>query len=156
MRRRWIRMLLAALIVLITFLYSLLAPTPHRIDQAHADLIVQGMTKEQVEAIFGVPAGEYDWAEENRDKMSVYYRKIISSYVEMRRLTIDESGAAERIIKHVRPAKLSWHTSMTWTSRHGSFTIWFDEGERVASTSVLRQVHIVPPWQRWWNRVWKK
>lgn len=63
MRRRWTRMPLITLIVLITFLYPLLAPTPHRIDQTHADFIVRGMTKQQVEAIFGVPAGSYDWAE---------------------------------------------------------------------------------------------
>ena len=55
--RRWNRIPLAALIVLITFLYPLLAPTPHRIDGVHADLITTGLTKDQVEAIFGVPAG---------------------------------------------------------------------------------------------------
>jgi hypothetical protein len=61
--RRWKQLLLALLIASITFFYPLLAPTPHRIAQAHADLIIAGMTKEQVEAIFGVPEGSYDWAE---------------------------------------------------------------------------------------------
>jgi len=154
--RRWKGILLAALIASIAFLYPLLAPTPHRIDPAHADLIVRGMTKEQVEAIFGVPAGRYDWAEENRDEIFAHYQKMISYYVEMSHLTIDENGAAERIVRHVRPAKAHWQTSMTWTSRHGSFSIRFDQDERVASTSASRQVRIVPPWQRWWNQYWKK
>src|SRR5437773_11169837 len=62
---RRLRWLVAIALVGLLGLYPLLAPTPHRIDQAHADLIVQGMTKEQVEAIFGVPAGQYDWAEQD-------------------------------------------------------------------------------------------
>jgi len=52
----WKRILLSLLIASITFFYPLLAPTPHRIDQAHADLITKGMPREQVEAIFGVPS----------------------------------------------------------------------------------------------------
>jgi outer membrane protein assembly factor BamE (lipoprotein component of BamABCDE complex) len=158
MRRAWNRILLAAVIVSITFLYPLLAPTPHRIDQAHADLIVQGMTKEQVEAIFGVPAGQYDWAEEDRDVVLMKYRKMISVYyTQVARRTIDQDGVPTQIVGALHRAKPHWpQTSMTWTSRHGSFTIWFDEGERVASTSALRQVHIALPWQRWWTRVWKK
>jgi hypothetical protein len=148
--RCWKRILLALLIVSLTFFYPLLAPTPHRIDQAHADLIVQGMTKEQVEAIFGVPAGQYDWAEENRDAF-VYFQTAISYYA----LSIREDGAAEQIVMPVRPVKLHLHTSMTWTSRHGSFSVRFDQDERVASKSASPQVRIVPPWQRWW-RVWKQ
>src|SRR5438128_3815124 len=65
MRHFWNRSLLAALLVLITFLLPFLAPTPHRIDRTHCELITKGMTKDQVEAIFGVPAGQYDWAEQD-------------------------------------------------------------------------------------------
>ena len=90
MRRRWNRMLLAVLIASIALFYPLLAPTPHRIDQAHADLIVRGMTKEQVELIFGVPAGEYDWAEVKLDE-SVFYRTATSYFA----VIIHEDGAAE-------------------------------------------------------------
>jgi hypothetical protein len=43
-------------------LYPLLAPPPHRIDEAHFQLIAEGMTEAEVEAIFGVPAGSYDSA----------------------------------------------------------------------------------------------
>src|SRR5262245_63526578 len=75
MPRRWNRMLLAALIASITFFYPLLAPSPHRIDPDHFEFIVAGMTKEQVEAIFGVPAGKYDWAEDDsQPRLHFYFR----------------------------------------------------------------------------------
>src|SRR5262245_49350491 len=63
MKRRFRRGMLAALIAGVTFFYPLLAPTPHRIDEAHFRQIQPGMTRAQVEAIFGAPPGEYDWAE---------------------------------------------------------------------------------------------
>jgi hypothetical protein len=37
-------------------LWTMLAPPPHRIDEAHFQLITEGMTGAEVEAIFGVPA----------------------------------------------------------------------------------------------------
>lgn len=63
MRRFISPFLLIASVVVVLGFYPLLAPTPHRIDQAHFELIKQGMAKADVEAIFGVPAGQYDWAE---------------------------------------------------------------------------------------------
>jgi hypothetical protein len=154
--RRWNRMLLAALIVLITFLYPLLAPTPHRIDPAHADLIVQGMTKEQVEAIFGAPAGDYDWAEEiGRTRLRFYLTRIHLSIhgemLAMKRHADSKVASATVDVREYHP-----RTSLTWTSRHGSFAVWFDEFERVVSTDTWSEVRVVPPWQRWWTRVWKK
>jgi len=148
--RRWKQIVLALLIASIALFYPLLAPTPHRIDQGHADLIVQGMTKEQVEAIFGMPAGQYDWAEESLDRFVRYSTTAISYF------TIYEDGAGEQIVTPVRSAKLHLHTSMTWNSRHGSFPVRFDQDERVSSKSASRQVRIVPPWQHWWNQYWKK
>jgi hypothetical protein len=61
--RRFSRLLLLVLVAIVIGFYPLLAPTPHRIDQAHFELIQDGMTKADVEAIFGVPPGQYDWAE---------------------------------------------------------------------------------------------
>jgi hypothetical protein len=49
------------------FLYPLLAPTPHRIDEAHFQLIAEGMTEAEAGAIFGAPAGAYDWARPQTD-----------------------------------------------------------------------------------------
>ena len=43
-------------------------------------------------------------------------------------------------------------THARWTGRHGSFTIWFDEHDRVTSGSHAGEVKIVPPWQRWWRK----
>jgi hypothetical protein len=63
MRRFIVRFLLVTLVAVVIGFYPLLAPTPHRIDQAHFELIQDGMTKADVEAIFGVPPGRYDWAE---------------------------------------------------------------------------------------------
>jgi hypothetical protein len=151
MRRAWNRILLAALIVLITFLYPLLAPTPHRIDQAHADLIVQGMTKDQVEAIFGVPAGAYDWAEPDSVGPFIWLDFEGDGFADV--LVHSNGGGAT-----LSPV-LVWNprrTSLTWTSRHGSFTLWFDINEQVVNNNAMTEVRIVPPWQRWWNRYWKK
>src|SRR5262245_33955381 len=63
MKSRVTRGMVATLVVFITFFYPLLAPTQHRIDEAHAKMIVKGMTYAQVEAVFGVSPGDYDSAE---------------------------------------------------------------------------------------------
>jgi hypothetical protein len=151
MRRAWSRILLTALIVSITFLYPLLAPTPHRIDRDHADLIVQGMTKRQVEAIFAVPAGQYDWAE--TDGLTWFdfdgdgwTNLLVANYAAA------AGGAQAAILVVEAPGR----TSLTWTSRHGAFMVWFDQQDRVVSTNSWTEVRIVPPWQRWWSRFWKK
>jgi hypothetical protein len=152
MCRRWNRILLAALIVLITFLYPLLAPTPHRIDPAHADLIVRGMTKEQVETIFGVPAGEYDWAEAAGGLALWHYRGRLALRLSRENL-VARRNRAVAVATNVRgPIPVS---ILTWTSRHGSFAVWFDDNDLV-STNAMTEVRIVPPWQRWWNQFWKK
>src|SRR6266581_1418040 len=88
---RRLRWLVAIGLVGLLGLYPLLAPTPHRIDRAHADLIVQGMTKEQVEAIFGVPVGQYDWAEENG--RGVYLRAFLGQITSTR--LIDSTGKGD-------------------------------------------------------------
>jgi hypothetical protein len=59
------RLMQATIVVLLIgtlFLYPLLAPPPHRIDESHFQLVTEGMTEAEVEAIFGVAAGSYDWA----------------------------------------------------------------------------------------------
>src|SRR5439155_10645107 len=129
---------LAAVIVLITCLYPLLAPTPHRIDRVHADLITAGMTKHQVEAIFGVPAGSYDWAEEGGHQRFLVYLRLIevealhrTELAAKRRktlLALDDSGD-EVVLGALRESRVPFQTSLTWTSRHGSFMVWFDENE---------------------------
>src|SRR5262245_3508603 len=151
MRRRWNRMLLAALIASITFFYPLLAPTAHRIDPAHFELIVAGMTKEQVEAIFGVPAGQYDWAEDDSHRrLHFYFRLRQAEYM----LLAASSDNRNEITFRSRAA--GPQSELTWTSRHGSLSAWLDEDDRVVSTHISTEVRVTPPWQRWWSRYWKK
>jgi succinate dehydrogenase flavin-adding protein (antitoxin of CptAB toxin-antitoxin module) len=73
------RGMLAALIAGVTFFYPLLAPTPHRIDEAHFRQIQAGMTRAQVEAIFGAPPGEYDWAEADGSALAFFQSAIALS-----------------------------------------------------------------------------
>jgi hypothetical protein len=152
--RKWLRLFSAVALVCLLGLYPLLAPPAHRIDRAHADLIVQGMTKEQVEAISGVPPGEYDWAEEAPPtRVRVFMGRLRSfhesKYAIKRADGVDISHLVHSI--HDSP-----RTILTWTSRHGSFMVWFDHNELVHSANSWTEVRIVPPWQRWWNRCWTK
>src|SRR5262245_24683100 len=117
--RGWKQILLALLITSIVFFYPLLGPTPHRIDRAHADLIMERMTKDQVEAIFGVAAGQYDWAEEEEET----YRHILIlhsySYIQRGRERPNDGRVISQSMQKIR--KSPW-TQLTWTSRKGSFT----------------------------------
>jgi hypothetical protein len=147
--RRWKRILLSLLIVSITFFYPLLAPTPHRIDKSHCDLIVRGMTQDQVESIFGVPAGQYDWAEDDDAARYRLYMRLMRAADEREASRYVVLGLSHDISRRLR-------SNQIWTSRHGSFTVWFGEDQRVLSTDAWTAVRIVPPWQRWWNQYWKK
>lgn len=162
-RLRW---LVALALVGLLGLYPLLAPTPHRINQAHADLITQGMTKDQVEAIFGVPAGQYDWAEEGgHERFFLAYLRLIEVEASHRiklaakprkALVAQDDSDDEVVIGALREFRVPFQTSLTWTSRHGSFMFWFDENECVVSANSWTEVRTVPPWQRWWKTIWKK
>jgi hypothetical protein len=145
--RRFSRLLLLALVAIVIGFYPLLAPTPHRIDQEHFDLIQEGMMKADVEAIFGVPAGNFDWAEPDSPYLLeiLYFRAASAAYreFEQRQLTEVSVSLPERV-------------SDTWLSRHGAFTVQFDTDNRVAGRSGTRGVRIVPPWQRWWKAIWER
>ena len=153
---RRLRILVAALIVGLLGLYPLLAPTPHRIDPAHFELIVKGMSKDQVEAIFGVSAGKYDWAEDNGHAHYWLHFHLIQSLRQARPTDGDdvESKVFHKIFREVHSR--GPQTQLTWTSRHGSLAAWLDEDDRVVSTHVSTEVRVTPPWQRWWSRYWKK
>jgi hypothetical protein len=108
------------------------------------------MTKQQVEAIFGVPDGSYDWAEPDG----------LSSLAML--FDVDKDGFPDVFVYHGGGATnltpyLGWphRSNRTWTSQHGSFTVWFDINEHVVGIDAATEVRIVPPWQRWW-RVWKQ
>lgn len=146
--RKWARLLTAAILVGVAGLYPLLAPPPHRIDQAHFDRITNGMTREQVESIFGVPAGEYDWAQ------PVEGAEFL--------LVLLQTHELHGISDHVADILRDWHQVSrddcrfcAWTSRCGIFIVALDDQNRVVSMRMSPEVRIVPPWQRWW-RDWKK
>ena len=170
------RSLLFLAMVLVTLLgfYPLLAPPAHRIDAAHFEMIAAGMTRAQVESIFGVPAGDYDWAES--DGPSLWFAPARALTV--RRSTASVPGnlgvdwdadvlvfrksslvANELAIWDVYDRDVliwgSLDTASTWTGKQGSFTIAFDNQGRVMWKSGPGEVKLVPPWQRWW-RAWKK
>jgi hypothetical protein len=134
--RRVSRLLLLALVAAVIGFYPLLAPTPHRIDRAHWKLIQAGMTRADVEAIFGVPPGEYDWA----DKWWRYNTSVGSTGVVF-------------IEPDVAPKPM---TMGMWVSQDGTFVIVFDAKGRAAWASRVMGSRIVPPWQRWWKTICKR
>jgi hypothetical protein len=144
---RLARLLLLAAVAGVGFVYPLLAPTQHRIDQAHFELIQGGMTKADVEAIFGVPAGRYDWAEPEPRR----YRLMISTIALAQASQVDVKQD-----KHVQTAirfllkSADAGVTETWVGRHGAFRVHFDSNDRVLWTHE-DEVRIVPPWQRWWQ-----
>jgi hypothetical protein len=157
---RWPRRLIVLFLVGLLGLYPLLAPPPHRIDKAHCDLIKKGMTKDEVESIFGAPPGEYDFTEQKSFGYltvvrAVKFARVKATIVEDLSRA-DLSGLAvqplsvKRLSTHVRLWPTDWKT---WTGRHGAFTVLFDEQGQVVSTSGPHEVTIVPPWQRWWKKL---
>src|SRR5437870_2426231 len=73
--------LLATLLVGIAFFYPLLAPIRHRIDPDHFKSIRDGMSLPQVEAIIGVPPGEY--GAETDSPMSRLMMTMMHDYYEL-------------------------------------------------------------------------
>ena len=162
MKRRLGRGLLVILLAAITLFFPLLA-APHRIDQAHRDLIRGGMTAAEVEAIFGVPAGEYDWATRDnrleRFELAIFDMEVIRLQMDSEQLRMDaikrNLAQTETALAGLRISALG-RDPQTWTSRHGSVTIWFDNAGCVTSVGSWQGSHVQPPWQRWWRKVLKK
>jgi hypothetical protein len=146
--RHHLRHLALALLICMAFVYPLLAPAPHRIDEKHYRLIRPGMTEAEVEAIFGVPAGAYDWAV--ADAISL----AILSDLE-KKLHLEAEWHARRHPEQ-RPAQASGRpTVKTWTSRHGVFGFGFDRHGKIAMTGAGAEirVRIEYPWRRWWRQL---
>jgi hypothetical protein len=147
--RRFSRFLLLALVAVVIGLYPLLAPTPHRIDKAHFELIQVGMAKADVEAIFGVPASNYDWAEPESALQAISFLFALQNA----ELVQDEGQVQLGGLRFLRSLETS--VSETWVSRHGAFTVRFDS-DRVVSNTGSQNVRIVLPWQRWWKAIWDR
>jgi hypothetical protein len=148
MRRSKLRILLIAMLVAVLGAFPLLAPTPHRIDQEHFELLKEGMTRAEVKAIFGVPAGKYDWAEADWRAIWLDLGYFRASNAQPKVSWTELGVAAEDIAALVGlplPAE-------QWVSRHGSFTVHFDGGGRL-DWRYSSGSRIEPPWQRWWSAI---
>ena len=146
--RRCTRWSIAVIVVGLLGLYPLLAPPAHRIDKEHFELIQEGMTLAKVESIFGQPAGNYDWAiTEEWVVWSVAFspdgRRIATAPARWKQgryvttLFLDTSGRS---------------TTKTWTGRHGTCTISFDDELRVTGKMGWGESRVEPPWQKWWKQ----
>jgi hypothetical protein len=103
-----------------------------------------------VEAIFGVPAGQYDWAES--DPLLIE-RRFLTSARNQGQL---KQGAqlAELELFYAFDAFALGSRSQAWVSRHGTFTVGFDQEGRVMTTMGSGS-KVAPPWKRWWKAIWK-
>jgi hypothetical protein len=171
--RKWQRLSIAGLLICLLGLYPLLAPPAHRIDQDHFDLIHNGMTLGEVESIFGQPAGNYDWAV--AEGANVWFLDFAGA-----NFTLDVSGG-RRLLPlgtlsvdfdgdgfldlHVAKSQGGLRTvvwsdltgscraAKTWTSRHGTCTIAFDQHGRVSGNAGWGESRVLPPWQTWWKKL---
>jgi len=153
MKRRIGRSLLVVGLAAITLLLSLLVSS-HRIDEAHRNLIGEGMTAADVESIFGVPAGTYDWAVlDERDVRRLAYSRVLRIYEQAIVInSAQTSPTATKLAQALRDG--NWAENLqTWTSRHGSVTICFDHAGQVTWLSGWDKVRIEPPWKKWWDKI---
>jgi hypothetical protein len=150
-KHRFRRAVILVLLLMITFVFPLLAPPQHRIDPEHFRLIKGGMTEAELEAIFGVPAGGYDWAVRSPDYpinvLTLFAPSIQDGFPPLQaalfREVQDGSGMSKPNLR-----------ARTWVSRHGVFHVILDERGRVAITgSGWETVRIEPPWRKWWDKL---
>jgi hypothetical protein len=145
MRRSLNRLLLIAFVAAVVGFYPLLAPTTHRIDRERFELIQKGMTRAEVEALFAVPPGRYDGAEPKLDHFWIMFAdgSVMAMDADFS-LASPWPGAMHRAVRSA--------DSATWVSRHGAFTVAFDDHDRLAWKSSSGSL-VVPPWQRWWQAI---
>jgi hypothetical protein len=153
MRQFKLRILVLVAAVAVLFGFPLLAPTPHHIDQAHFEMIQNSMTKAEVEAVFGVPPGQYDWAEPEPMYARHVWFLMAMRLAESEHTATTSVGHDRRLVRLMRSEPT---ISETWASRHGVFTVHFDSDHRVVVKNGARGVRIVPPWQRWWKAIWER
>ena len=159
MKGRIPRGMVVVLLAAITLFFPLLV-SPHRIDEKHRDLIREGMTEAEVADIFGAPAGVYDWAvldESQALKIATYRALVYLARLQDAQSTEQKEtrfyAPVSALTLKLRRLSLGGMTTKTWTSRHGSVTISFDDDGQVAWVGDWHKTHVVPPWERWWKKV---
>jgi hypothetical protein len=160
---RFRRAAVLILFVVIALFFPLLAPPPHRIDEEHFALIRKGMTEAEVEAIFGVPEGSYNWAVGDPE-FSLWMDVLVElEYVQQQAvIVLNEREFNREFSRKTRQWFTPWASWVmqrgdvrnvkTWISRHGSFYVATNSNGLVVSKGQMGKPRIEPPWQRWWRR----
>jgi hypothetical protein len=151
MNQRVGRIGVAVGLIAITLFLPLLAPMPHRIDKTHFQLIKPGMTEAEVEAIFGVPAGGYDWTVRDENMRIDVLTTFMPGWDE--KIPADQPAYSGRTMfisaQHGPNPRLQ-----TWFSRHGVYYVVLDQQGRVAVTgSGWGKTRREPPWHKWWQKI---
>jgi len=161
MKRRFMRCFVVVSLAAITLLFPLLA-SPHRIDEAHRNLIRGGMTVAEVESIFGVPAGTYDWAVDHGPihrqlaeyRVRIYVaHEIAKAQREVVKAADETARQAARMKLALQPLLPSLDRAQTWMSRHGSVTIFFDNAGHVTGIGGWEKTRVEPRWKKWWAKI---
>jgi len=152
--QRLMRATVVMLVIGTLLLYPLLAPPPHRIDEAHFQLITEGMTEAEVQAIFGVPAGAYDWARPQTDLIWLVAVAEMQQFEVPAKLDhrIVQQELGIRITVPRLNAPVHPQTKQ-WVSRHGAFAVSLDERGRVADMQRTGETRIEFPWRGWWQKL---
>jgi hypothetical protein len=133
-KTRVFRGLAAAAMVAITLLMPLFAPPKHRINVASFCSIQLGMTEEEVETIFGVPAGQY------------YPVKIANGLAS--RVGDSSKNMISSGLPLITGDQVEWKH---WTSNGGSFNVGFRNGRVVCAIGWRNGT-----WETWrdaWRRL---
>ena len=157
MKRRLSRCLTIVLLAAIALFFPLLA-SPHRIDEAHRNMIRDGMTIAEVENIFGVPAGTYDWAVVESEARNHYYEVLMAHMeTQYRELARNNQKIPLAVAVETPRRRIAFGDRIqSWTSRHGSVIIGFDESGLVSWVSGWHRVRVEPPWNKWWKKLFGK
>src|SRR5262245_46582104 len=130
MKRRLCRGLVIVVLAAVTLLLPLLVSS-HRIDEAHRHLIREGMTAAAVESLFGVPAGTYDWAVRDVSEYRLAYYRVLRLYEQARVTGSAQTLSEKKLALLFRDSNWA-NNAQTWTSRHGSVTIFFNQSGNVS------------------------
>lgn len=133
-------------VLMTTLAYPLLAPPAHRIDRGHLARIMPGMSEADVEGIFGVPPGDYDWVVQDE-------KLRIETLIGLDGEIFDKVGVNQLAFSGRTMIVCAQHggrgmmTFKTWSSRYGVFQVAFNEDGRVAATGAWGDVR--PVWRVW-------
>src|SRR5262249_2621871 len=167
--RKWLRLLIATLLIGLLGFYPLLAPPIHRIDKAHAELRKQGMAFADPQSSFDHPPGNYHWAVADNGVIrlwdvatgaSVNTTNTVFAIGASGDNTLWSDGTVTSVMRQ-RQARYvttlffasTGGNTKAWISRHGTCTVFFDDHGLVSGTITdWGNTRIEPPWRKWWKK----